>query len=170
MGTYAELLASSASFRSLLANIHQQEQEQELEHSKNIQRERMSRHVTFSEGENEEEGFLACDSLEMKEEGSVKWHVYMEYLRAGAGLVLGFTFLILLFGLREFATLFHGRWLAQWSEDEGHRHEEFNNCTASESEKMNAIRRMSDDEWNNYRNARFYFYCGLYSLDLYFAV
>jgi hypothetical protein len=157
MGTYAELLLSSPSFNRLLDNIHQQEYERPID----IQREYRPRGVTFSEGENEEEQLLTSETLEMKETGGVNWNVYIEYLQAGAGLALGLILLILIFTVREVASVFYSWWLAGWNEDESHRHHQFNNCTGSESKKMNIIRSMSDVEWNNHRNRKFYFFSGM---------
>jgi hypothetical protein len=158
MGTYQELIASSASFRHLLDDIHQQEQE----HSTDVCRRAHSRCVTLSETEDEEEEqLLTSQTLEMKEKGSVKWRVYIEYLRAGAGLILGLTLLLLVFGTRETVSVFSGWWLAEWSEDESYRHQ-LNNCTEARNKKMNKIRSMSDIEWTNHRNKRFYFCCGTY--------
>jgi len=162
IGTYKELLTTSSSFRGLLENIHQQEeQEQEqVEHLGGIQRRRSTRCVTFSEKENEDGLLIDSSNFETKEEGSVKWHVYIAYLQAGVGLVFGVLLLILVFGFREVASIFYSWWLAKWSADEGHRHHQLNNCTKIMNEQINKIRSMNDIEWEKYRHSRFYFYCG----------
>jgi hypothetical protein len=161
MGTYSELLSSSSSFKRLLDNIHQQEQEQH-ERPIDFQRTRSLRCSTHSEKENNEEELLPIsETLEMKRTGSINCHVYISYLRAGAGLVLGICFITFVFGIREAASIFYSWWLAKWSEDESHRYRYFNNCTNVTNQQINVIRLMSDIEWNDYRNERFYFYCGL---------
>jgi len=162
IGTYKGLLGTSSSFRCLLENIHQQEEqaEEQMEPEANIQRRRSTECVTFSEKENEDGLLIDSSNSETKEEGSVKWHVYIAYLQAGVGLVFGVLLLILVFGFREVASIFYSWWLAKWSADEGHRHHQLNNCTKIVNEQINMIRSMNDIEWEKYRNSRFYFYCG----------
>jgi hypothetical protein len=158
MGTYKELLISSPSFSRLLDNIHQQEQEQPNDVHGKVNNQCMP----LSENENEEEQqLLASQDLETKERGSVKGRVYLDYLRAGAGLVFGLILLISVFSTRETIVIFAAWWLAEWSEDEGHRHRLFNNCTETGNTKMNTIRSMNDVDWNDHRNKRFYYYCGM---------
>jgi hypothetical protein len=160
-GTYGELFASSSSFSRLLENIHQQEEDQE---QKEYQTDSVPRHltrcVTFSENDLEEVSLMDSQNLEVKQEGVVKWHVHIAYLRAGAGLFFGVFLLILIFGLREVTVILSRWWLAKWSEDETHRHQPLNNCTKIVDKKINMIRSMDEMEWNMYRNHRFYFYCG----------
>jgi hypothetical protein len=159
LGTYGELLASSSSFRCLLDNIHQQEQEQ-VERPYGIQRGLSTKYITLSENENDDASLLSSQSFETKETGSVKCHVYIAYLRAGLNLILAVLLLILFFAVREGTSVFYSWWLAKWSDDESHRHQHLNNCTEVVNQKINMIRSMSDTEWNNYRNSQFYFYCG----------
>ena len=104
---------------------------------------------------------LLSANAETKQEGSVNCHVYMSYLRAGVGLILGIFLLTFIFGIREAVSIYYSWWIAKWSDDESHRYRSFNNCTEMRHQKINIIRSMSDIEWNNYRNERFYFYCGL---------
>jgi hypothetical protein len=159
IGTYEELLVSLPSFYHLLNNIHQQEQS---ERSIVMQRGRSFRGVTLSEtGTEEDEQLLTAENLEMKEKGSVKWHVYIEYLRASVGLIVGLVLLISIFGIREATSVFASWWLAGWSEDEGYRHSQSSNCTETRDKKISSIHSMNDVQWNNHRNRRFYFYCGL---------
>jgi hypothetical protein len=159
IGSYEELITSSSSFNLLLENIHQQEQE-EQERSMKTERARSSRYLTFSQHETEEGLFMESQNFETKEEGSVKWHVYSEYLRAGVGLLLGTLLLITTFSFREATTIYYSWWLAEWSDDESHRHRHLNNCTQMVDQKITTIRSMNDTEWNTYRNSRFYYYCG----------
>ena len=179
-GTYEELFACSSSFRRLLENIHQQEQEEERaqnEHQTDNDNRprRMTGCVTGPENDPEEVSLMASQNFEAKQKGVVKWHVYIAYLRAGAGLFLGVFLLLFIFGAREVAVILSGWWLAKWSEDESYRHRPLNNCSTLVNEKLNVIRSMDETEWNNHRNHRFYFYCselcydvGLYVL-LYFS-
>ncbi|CAF4155270.1 unnamed protein product [Rotaria sordida] len=157
IGTYIELLESS-SFSRLLNYINQQEQNK---YSIDTQERCSSRHESFSETINEEEQLLMSENLEIKQQGSVKWFVYIEYLRAGIGLILGLIVLILLFGIREAIFVFSNWWLAEWSEDESYRYNQFRNCTEIRNKKMNIIRSMNDIEWTYYENRRFYIYCGI---------
>jgi len=160
-GTYEELLACSSSFSSLLENIHQQEQEQhEHEHPTDIPSGRLTRCVTFLENDYEGVALIDSQNFETKKEGSVKWHVYIAYLRAGAGFIFGVLLLILVFGFYDVALISYSWWLAKWNDDESHRHRQLNNCTRMLDQKINMIRSMNSTEWNNYRNNRFYVYCG----------
>ncbi len=158
-GTYEELLASSSSFRRLLEHIHQQEREQHTP-PLDLKQRRMTRCVIFAEDNHESVPLMGSQNIETKEEGSVKWHVYISYLRAGAGLIFGVLLLVLIFGLREATSVFNSWWLAKWSNDEGYRHRQLTNCTKIVNEKLNMIRSMNGTEWNQYRNKRFYYYCG----------
>ncbi|CAF4234850.1 unnamed protein product, partial [Rotaria sp. Silwood2] len=156
-GTYTELLESS-SFSRLLNYINQQEKNEYLI---DTQEKCFSRHGSLSETTNEEEELLISENLEIKEKGSVKWQVYIEYLRAGVGHILGLILLILVFGIREVIFIFCNWWLAEWSEDEGYRHNQLRNCTETKNKKMNIIHSMNDVEWTNHKNRRFYIYCGI---------
>ena len=149
-GTYEELLASSLSFSRLLNNIHQHEHPIETEY----------KHMNSSENPNEEEMLLLTENMEIKREGSVNWSVYFSYLRAGAGLIFGIFFMIFIFGIREASTVYYSWWLAKWSDDESYRYRTFNNCTNMTNHKILLIQSMNDTQWENYRNERFYFYCG----------
>ncbi len=161
-GTYEELLASSSSFRRLLEHIHQQEQEQH-ERSMITDHKRSSRSGTFFEIENDDVVF-GSTHIETKQEGSVRWRVYISYMKAGAGLGLSILLLILVFGLREAMSVFYNWWLAEWSDDEDHRHRQLHNCTGTSNRIVNAIRSMNDSEWNDYRTRRFNIYSGLFYL------
>ena len=163
MGTYDELLASSSSFKRLLENIHQRKKEEEQEQPEyytSSARKRSVRYVTFTGTENDTTLSIDPETFETKEEGAVKWNVYVEYLQAGVGRVCGVLLILFTFGFREVAFIFHGWWLAEWSDDEGHRHQHRNNCTSTITRKMTMIQSMDDNQWNDYRNNRFYFYCG----------
>jgi hypothetical protein len=160
-GTYEELLASSSSFSHLLENIHQQEEEQvQNEYQTDNYPRRLTRGVTFSENALEEVPLVDSQNFEAKQKGTVKWHVHIAYLRAGAGLFFGVFLLIFIFGFREVTVVLSRWWLAKWSDDESHRHRPLNNCSKIADEKINMIRSMNDTEWNMHRNNRFYFYCG----------
>lgn len=165
MSTYNELIASSLSFNRLLDNIHQQDQE----HSTDIPYRRSSTSRTISEKETEEDMLFEIDNTETKEEGLVNWRVYISYLRAGAGLILGIFLVTFVFGIREIANVYYSWWLAKWTDDEGYRHSSFNNCTNLNNPKMKLIKSMNDTQWNNYRNERFYYYCGLQIIIFLFA-
>ncbi|CAF1468673.1 unnamed protein product, partial [Adineta steineri] len=161
MGTYKELLSTSKKFRCLLENINQQEEQEHVELTTDNQERKLTRCVTFSEYDHENELLIYPSNCEIKEEGSVKWYTYIEYLRAGIGSVFGILLLILVFGFREIASVFYSWWLAKWSEDEGHRHQNLTNCSNMMNEKTYMIRSMNDDEWKQYGDSRFYVNCGI---------
>jgi hypothetical protein len=162
LGTYGELLASSSSFRCLLKNIHQQEQEHQ-ESQMSINQKRSSRCVTFAEKEGEE---ILSSSLvfEMKQEGSVKWGVYVSYMQAGVGLVFGIILTVLAFSFREGTSIFYSWWLAKWSDDQNHRYQSLNKCTGITNDSARLIRSMNDTTWNNYQRQKFNIYSGLFIL------
>lgn len=158
-GTYDELLRSASStFTRLLANIHQQEEQEQVQseyHTDN-----RSRCMTVSENDSEEETPLTnSQNFEVKQEGVVKWHVHIAYLRAGVGL-FGIFLLIFILGFREGTVVLSRWWLAEWSDDENHRYRPLINCSNIVDTNMNRIHSMNDTEWNMHRNNRFYFYCG----------
>ncbi|CAM4781960.1 unnamed protein product [Rotaria magnacalcarata] len=159
-GAYDELRANSSSFNRLLENIHQQKEEQ-LERPINILRRLSSRCLTSTENENDDASLSDSQTLETKEKGSVKWSVYIAYLREGVGIFLGVFILISIFSFREVIDVAHGWWLARWSDDEGYRRRNFNNCTTMINQKINIISSMNETQWNVYRNSRFDFYCGI---------
>jgi hypothetical protein len=160
LGTYAELLSSSASFARLLEDINQHEQEQkhEYEQQQSITR-RMSRVGSVCvEKEDEEDSKTHPTNIETKQEGTVKWHVYVAYLRAGIGLILGFLLIAIVFSTQQGIYLYNNWWLAQWSDDESHRFRVANNCTNVLNQKMERIRLMNETEWNVDRAHRFYWF------------
>ena len=177
MGTYNDLLASSSLFCHLLDNIHRSKQEDsddlqheneqersvelqhedELERSADINHQQLTINSTSSPKENER--LVQSTSVETKRTGRLKWNVYVAYLRAGAGIVVGFLLVSLVSAAHQLAYVFSSWWLAAWNDDESYRHMTLNNCTISM--QNNTIWSMTDAEWNHYRNRRFYIYCGL---------
>ncbi|CAF3089068.1 unnamed protein product [Rotaria sp. Silwood2] len=158
-GTYDELLARSSSFSRLLEDIHQQEKEQ-IERPMNIPQRQSSRHLTLIENEHEDDLLIDSENFETTEKGSVKWDVYITYLQEGVGVLFGIFILIFIFGFHQATSIVYSWWLAKWSDDESQRHGHQSNCTKIINQKINMIRSMNDTEWNEYRNGRFYFYCG----------
>ncbi|CAF0805769.1 unnamed protein product [Adineta ricciae] len=155
-GTYSELLTCSPLFSQMLHNINQQECTND---SKKIQTAATFSRMASSGSTDETEESLLTDHIEMHEKGSVKWHVYLDYIRASSGVFIGIALLLIAFGIREFLSIFATWWLAEWSEDENHRHIQYANCTDTKDKKMNAIKLMNETEWNNHHNRKFYFYC-----------
>ncbi|CAF1451360.1 unnamed protein product [Adineta steineri] len=162
MGTYEKLLHSSASFAHLLEDINQhnqkQEQEQELE-DQMMMRRRVSTIISLC-SEKEEDISSLPTNIETKEEGTVKWYVYVSYLRAGIGVCIGMLLIVVLFSAQQATSIYANWWLAEWSNDESHRHHVYTNCTNVVDEKTNKIRLMSETEWNVRRHNRFYTFCG----------
>jgi hypothetical protein len=158
IGTYTELLSSSTSFARLLEDIHQHQQEQEQQ-SLFLARQ-VSRMDSFSPGiEQEEDAKSLQTNIETKQEGTVKWSVYMAYLRAGVGVILGLFLIIIIFSAQQAIALCSNWWLAEWSSDESHRHDIPKNCTNIIDQKTSRIHLMNDTEWKEHRNQRFYTFC-----------
>ena len=159
-GTYKELLERSESFGRLLENIHQQEQQEDGPES---EARRATRCMTISQKEDEDPSSSNNEMSETKGEGSVKYGVYSGYLKAAVNMPLGILLLVVAFGVREVVVVLYSRWLGDWSEDETLRHRYITNCTAAGNAKVTMIRAMSDPEWNEYRNNRFYVFSGGHS-------
>lgn len=136
-------------------SIDQQEDEQKL--SADLRHRQLSINSTSSQKENER--LVQSTTAEAKQTGGLKWRVYVAYLRAGAGIVVGFLLVLLFSAAQQAAYIFSSWWLAAWNDDESYRHMIFNNCTSSR--QNSTIWSMTDAEWNLYRNRRFYIYCGL---------
>jgi hypothetical protein len=173
MGTYNDLLASSSLFCRLLDDTHQNEQkdparEEEPEHPVDLQDEDEEEHpgdlhrpqltINSTSSQKDDERLVQSTSVETKQSGTLKWHVYLTYLRSGAGIVIGFLLVSLVSAAQQGAFIFSSWWLAAWNDDESYRHTTLNNCTASQ--QNNTIWYMTDAEWTHYRNRRFYIYCG----------
>ncbi|UJR31956.1 hypothetical protein I4U23_019429 [Adineta vaga] len=164
IGTYTELLSSSASFSRLLEDINQHRQEQEqpkiLDGNKTIDR-NLSRMSSFGSEKDEEDPLSMPTNIEIKQEGTVKWSVYVSYLRAGIGVIVGLLVIVTVFSMQQATALYSSWWLAEWSNDETQRHRVFDNCTTMIDKKTDIIRSMNENEWNEHRNQRFYTYCGV---------
>ena len=177
MGTYNELLTRSASFASLLEDINQHQQEQDEEQRKREQRlssmsllrqvsKTGSMYSTVEEavadGEQIDDPLSSSlpTNLETKQEGTVKWHVYLAYLRAGVGAFVGLLLMVVIFSSQQTISLLSNWWLARWSNDESHRHRNYSTCHRMDDGETNRVRAMTETEWNNHRNQRFYTQCG----------
>ena len=169
MGTYAELMSTSPSFARLLEDInqHKQEKTQEREREEGEQASmtmirQISKMGSMSSELNEEMEDLASlpTNIETKQEGTVKWQVYVAYLRSGVGVIVGVLLIVVMYSAQQAASLMSNWWLARWSNDESDRHRQYDNCSEMNDGGTNRVRAMSDDEWNVYRNHRFYTYCG----------
>ena len=152
-GTYEELLRGSDSFSRLLENIHQEKQQQ-LESASSNELRRFSRCPTIPEADSDELSSPVAD-LESAQSGSVKWSVYISYVRTGVGLTIGIFLILLLFGVREATSILYSCWLAQWSEEEDHRHRNFSNCAEVNSSIVSSIKSMDSIEWNHYKERKF---------------
>ena len=152
-GTYDELITSSPSFSHLLEDIHQQEQEIHLQ----IEKQQSIISSIYSEKDNDDETIPQIDT---KQEGAIKWNVYVSYVKAGLGCAGGFIFVILIYTAHQTVSMYSSWWLAKWTNDESHRYQNFTTCTSNLSANINHVRSMPDDQWSNYRNERFYVYCG----------
>ncbi|CAF4697955.1 unnamed protein product [Rotaria socialis] len=158
MGTYNKLLATSTSFSRLIDDIHQNQEEKQQEFIARSRRQSML--GTQSSEKDEEEMLSPVENDELIKEGSVKWTVYTDYLRAGIGLFLGFLLAIGVFSAHQGVSIFSNWWLAKWSDEETYRYYTFNNCTTMNA-MNNEILNMTDAEWNKHRNQRFIIYCAI---------
>ena len=162
IGTYEELLASSSAFAQLLEDINQHGQEQQSQAVSFVNQQSMIGSIN-SEKEKEdgdEDMNPLATNLETKQEGVVKWNVYISYLRAGVGIILGFALIVLIFSMQQGIAMYSNWWLAAWSNEESRRHQNSTNCAHIRDKKTDGIDTMSESEWNRHRNHRFYTFCG----------
>jgi hypothetical protein len=155
MGTYAELLLSSSSFAHLLEDIHQHEQEVRT----HLQKYQSTISSKPSETCHDDERSTLMIHIDTKQQGTVGWHVYASYIRAGFGSIPVIACVLLLYIVHQTISMYSSWWLAAWSEDETHRYQSLPNCTSITMDKIYLIRSMSSIEWNNHRNRRFIIYC-----------
>ncbi|CAF1094580.1 unnamed protein product [Didymodactylos carnosus] len=167
-GTYEELLKSSFSFAKLLEDIHQHEHNGASGDDKR----KISLSIDDSDERAENGPLLRTQSSRMSEDetnnnyqaaetkatGVVKWHVFLDYFRAGAGLILGFVLIFVVFTSQQAVAIFSNWWLAKWSNEEELRYQNSNGTCRSKVELK--IQLMSDNEWQLYRNQKFYIYSG----------
>ncbi|CAF5213103.1 unnamed protein product, partial [Rotaria magnacalcarata] len=125
MGTYNKLLATSTSFNRLIDDIHQNQDEKQQEFIARSRRQ--SVFGTLSSENDEEEMLSPVENDELIKEGSVKWSVYTDYLRAGVGLFLGFLLAIGVFSAHQGVSILSNWWLAKWSDEETYRYYTFDN-------------------------------------------
>ena len=157
MGTYEELLATSTSFAQLLEDIHQHEQEL-ISNALTTQQSAIG--SISSEKDSDDEKETLPTNLETKQQGTVRWHVYVAYLRAGVGLVLGVALILILFSAQQIVSISSDRWLADWSADNTRRYRNVTNCNNKLDQKVVRIQLMSDREWKIHRDQRFYIFAG----------
>lgn len=159
MGTYEELLQSSSTFAQLLEDINQHEQEQQSISLRN-RRATTIGSINSQNEDLEEDINLLPNNIETKQEGTVKWNVYISYIRAGIGVIFGFILIAIIFSTQQTIAMYSNWWLARWSNDESRRHQNLTNCMNVQEKKRDEIHRMNDIEWNAHRDRRFYTYCG----------
>ncbi|CAF5005137.1 unnamed protein product [Rotaria sp. Silwood1] len=166
MGTYEELLVSSTSFAQLLEDINQHEQQQPVSL---LNQQSMIGSINSENDNIDEEDINSLPkNLETKQKGTVKWNVYISYLRAGIGVILGFLLIIIIFGIQQTIAIYSNWWLAAWSNDENHHYQNSTNCMIIQNKKNDRIYQMNAIEWNTYRNHRFYIFCILISILCFF--
>ena len=153
IGTYNELMSSSASFSHLLEDIHQQEQELSVQ----VHNQLSVISSTYSE-QNEDDDLLA--RTDTKQKGAIKLSVYLSYVRAGLGYLLGFVAILILLTARQATYMYSAWWLAKWSDDEGHRYGNLSYCPSAITTNVTNLYLMSDNQWNEYRNTKFFVFCG----------
>ena len=158
MGTYEELLESSSIFAQLREDIHQHDREQQ---SISFTNQRSMIDSINSEEDNldEEDIHLLPINIETKYEGTVKWNVYIAYLRAGIGIFSGSLLIIMIFATQQTITIYSNWWLAVWSNDESYRYQNWTNCMDKHEQHIERIHQMNDMEWNAHRDRQFYIFC-----------
>ena len=159
MGTYEELLQSSSTFAQLLEDINQHKLEQQQSVSLSHQQSIIGS-INSEKDDIEEDSNSLSKNLETKQEGTVKWIVYISYLRAGIGVILGSLLILIVFSTQQTIGIYSNWWLVAWSNDESRRHQNLTNCMNIHENKTDEIHRMNDVEWNKHRNRRFYIFCG----------
>ena len=161
MGTYEELLSTSASFARLLEDINQhqhQHQQDQKEHVPILTSPLSRRDTVCTEYEDEAEIESPLSDTEVMQAGTVKWNVFISYLDAGIGVILGASLIVILFSIHQVLLMYSNRWLAEWSNEESHRYRVNNNCTNMFTQKILKIRSMSNAEWDKHRDDRFRWY------------
>ncbi|CAF2103986.1 unnamed protein product [Rotaria magnacalcarata] len=152
-GTFTDLLTSSSSFARLLDDIHQFEQQNSIELHQQLSI------ISSTDSDIDGEILALSKNVEIKQKGKVKWHVYAAYLKAGFGIIVGLFVIFILSSLREALSMFSSWWLARWSDEESYRYQDLNNCTSLATNNNHTEWSMTNKEWNNHRNQRFYVYC-----------
>ncbi len=160
IGTYQELLASSSAFAQLLEDINQHEQEQKSRTVSFINQQSIISSINSEKEDGDDDINPLATNLETKQEGSVKWNIYVSYLRAGVGMILGVVLIVLIFSMQQGIAMYSNWWLAAWSNEESRRHQNSTNCAHMREKKTDGIDTMSESEWNRHRNHRFYTFCG----------
>ncbi|CAF1442641.1 unnamed protein product [Adineta ricciae] len=104
---------------------------------------------------------LPLENTEQKPERISGWHVYVEFIRAGVGLILGFLLFLSTYCLREGIFVYNNWWLAKWTDDENYRYRVDINCTSTVDEQILGIKSMTNSEWKDHRKYRFHIYAAL---------
>jgi hypothetical protein len=155
MGTYEELIASSLTFAQLLEDINQHVREQRSVSFSN----QLSINSEKQDVEEEDVNPLA-NNAETKQEGTVKWTVYVSYFQAGVGVILGVGLIVIIFAAQQAIDIYSNWWLAAWSNDEGRRYQNMTSCMNIRDNKTDKIHKMNDIEWNAHRAQRYYIFSG----------
>ncbi|CAF0892753.1 unnamed protein product [Didymodactylos carnosus] len=163
-GTYEELLKSSISFAKLLEDIHQHEintPDGDEKNKLNLSIDDLDKRTendlllrTQSSRTSRDETQNNHQPTETKATGVVKWHVFLDYFRASASLILVFLLMFIVFTSQQAIAVF-SNW---WSNEEQLRHEHPNGTCGSKFKSQ--IHSMSNNEWELYRNKKFYIYSG----------
>lgn len=158
IGTYTELLSSKL-FVDLIEDINQHQLEKKVEYDQESVSLRKQSSKIDPEIEAEESLASLPTNIETKQEGTVKWNVYVSYLRAGIGLIPGIFIILIIFSVQQAISIFSIWWIAEWSDDESYRDAVFQNCTNKIDIQTNRIHSMNETQWKKHQNERFYTYC-----------
>lgn len=141
-GSYDELMEKSPKFKQLLENIDQQKEEL---NDSNVHQESRAQARSMTISDSESEDFTASIvSIEAKQDGSIKFKVYLSYLQAGVGSLIGSIILVLIFGAREATSIFFHRSLALWNNDPNSHVGFYANCTEQKMESTNSSHSSKD--------------------------
>ena len=154
-GTYAEL-STNPLFQAIISHVQPyQGVKQEIAGDADQANESQPPEA----GETEDAPMLQQDA---RQEGIVKFSVYIKFIRAGIGIVGGILLLIL-YCVHQGLGMFNNWWLAVWSESEGQRYGLGYECRNETVVSRNGIgSNMTDVEWKQYKDTRFYVYAGMY--------
>lgn len=152
-GSYEELKTKD-SFQALIANIiqHQDKGLDDL-----VDADEPSESKIYKDDTNETVPMIQQDA---RQEGIVKASVYINFIRAGIGIVGGIL-LVLIFCVYQGLGMFSNWWLAIWSESESQRYGIGYECrNETILLQNNTWKNMSETKWKHYRDSRFYIYAG----------
>lgn len=157
VGTHVELLAASSSYCRQLNVIVDEDSETNEPPPESVDNSSL---LKLERDDHEPSQAVASltNNVEVKQTGAVRWQVYVEFVRAGIGLLLGLAVFSLTYCMREGVFVYHNWWLAKWTDDENYRYQVSTDCTNITNAQAIAIKLMNEVEWKDHRDQRFFTY------------